>query len=71
MSVLRDVDSALGVSVHREVDVWAVGCLFSEMLTGDPLFPGDSDIDQLYQIIQTTGRKERHTAGRNGLYDTD
>ncbi|KAF0295570.1 Cyclin-dependent kinase-like 2 [Amphibalanus amphitrite] len=39
----------------REVDVWAAGCLFSEMLTGDPLFPGDSDIDQLYQIIQTTG----------------
>ncbi|KAF0313168.1 Cyclin-dependent kinase-like 2 [Amphibalanus amphitrite] len=39
----------------REVDVWAAGCLFSEVLTGDPLFPGDSDIDQLYQIIQTTG----------------
>ncbi|XP_037068083.1 cyclin-dependent kinase-like 1 [Pollicipes pollicipes] len=39
----------------REVDVWAAGCLFAEMLTGDPLFPGDSDIDQLYLIIQTTG----------------
>lgn len=38
-----------------EVDIWAIGCLFSEMLTGDPLFPGDSDIDQLALIIKTVG----------------
>uniref|UniRef100_F6QWY8 cyclin-dependent kinase n=2 Tax=Ciona intestinalis TaxID=7719 RepID=F6QWY8_CIOIN len=36
----------------RAVDIWAVGCLITEMLTGDPLFPGDSDIDQLYHIIK-------------------
>ncbi|CAG9788902.1 unnamed protein product [Diatraea saccharalis] len=39
-----------------EVDIWAIGCLFSEMLTGDPLFPGDSDIDQLALIIKTVGK---------------
>lgn len=38
-----------------EVDIWAMGCLFAEMLTGDPLFPGDSDIDQLALIIKTVG----------------
>ncbi|GBP56296.1 hypothetical protein EVAR_28876_1 [Eumeta japonica] len=38
-----------------EVDIWAAGCLFAEMLTGDPLFPGDSDIDQLDLIIATVG----------------
>eukprot|EP00054_Salpingoeca_dolichothecata_P022504 m.147698 g.147698 ORF g.147698 m.147698 type:complete len:400 (-) comp24359_c0_seq3:46-1245(-) len=37
------------------VDVWAVGCVFAEMLTGRPLWPGKSDIDQLYHIIQTLG----------------
>lgn len=37
------------------MDIWALGCLFSEMLTGDPLFPGDSDIDQLALIINTVG----------------
>ena len=42
----------------REVDVWAVGCLLAEMLTGDPLFPGDSDIDQLFHIIQSLGKCE-------------
>ncbi|XP_072944861.1 cyclin-dependent kinase-like 1 [Epargyreus clarus] len=47
------------VAEHRygpEVDIWAMGCLFSEMLTGDPLFPGDSDIDQLALIIKTVGK---------------
>jgi serine/threonine protein kinase len=40
----------------REVDIWAVGCLFAEMMSGDPLFPGDSDIDQLYQITKLLGK---------------
>lgn len=38
------------------VDVWAIGCLFAEMITGDPLFPGESDIDQLYQIVRMLGK---------------
>ncbi|VVC88617.1 unnamed protein product [Leptidea sinapis] len=44
------------VAEHRygpEVDIWAIGCLFAEMLSGDPLFPGDSDIDQIAIIIKT------------------
>ncbi len=40
----------------RAVDVWAVGCLLSEMLTGEPLFPGDSDIDQLFHITKCLGK---------------
>lgn len=35
--------------------MWAVGCLLAEMLTADPLFPGESDIDQLFHIIQSLG----------------
>ncbi|KAI4457249.1 cell division protein kinase [Holotrichia oblita] len=38
------------------VDIWAIGCLFAEMMTGDPLFPGDSDIDQLYLIVRMIGK---------------
>ena len=41
--------------IFRPVDVWAIGCLFSEMLTGEPLFPGESDIDQLYLITKCFG----------------
>jgi serine/threonine protein kinase len=39
------------------VDIWAVGCLYAEMLTGDPLFPGDSDIDQIFHIVKTIGKQ--------------
>lgn len=38
------------------VDIWAIGCLFAEMMTGDPLFPGESDIDQLYLIVKMIGK---------------
>ncbi|NXB85237.1 CDKL2 protein, partial [Vidua chalybeata] len=40
----------------RPVDVWAVGSLITEMLTGEPLFPGDSDIDQLFHITKCLGK---------------
>lgn len=35
------------------VDVWSVGCIFSEMANKRPLFHGDSEIDQLFRIFRT------------------
>ncbi|XP_075716813.1 cyclin-dependent kinase-like 2 [Rhinoderma darwinii] len=43
------------IKYGKAVDVWAIGCLVTEMLTGEPLFPGDSDIDQLYHIVKCQG----------------
>lgn len=39
----------------KAVDVWAIGCLYAEILTGEPLFPGDSDIQTLFLILQIFG----------------
>ncbi|XP_034425281.1 cyclin-dependent kinase-like 2 [Hippoglossus hippoglossus] len=44
----------------KPVDVWAVGCLLLEMFTGQPLFPGDSDLDQIYHIIRCFGNLTAH-----------
>ncbi|KAJ3059926.1 Cyclin-dependent kinase-like 3, partial [Quaeritorhiza haematococci] len=46
----------------KAVDVWATGCIFAEILSGQPLFPGDTDIDQLYRIMKCLGQlTKRHT----------
>jgi cell division cycle 2-like protein len=37
------------------VDMWSVGCIFAEMLTGDPLFPGEGEIDQILRIFKVLG----------------
>jgi len=31
----------------KAVDVWAIGCIFVELLTGQPLFTGDTDYETL------------------------
>ncbi|KAJ9167833.1 hypothetical protein P3X46_019425 [Hevea brasiliensis] len=38
-----------------EVDLWSLGCIFAELLTLEPLFPGTSDIDQLSRIFNVLG----------------
>jgi len=37
------------------IDVWSIGCIFAELATKQPLFPGDSEIDQLFRISRTLG----------------
>ena len=37
------------------IDIWAIGCIFVEIVTKKPLFEGDSEIDQLYRIFRILG----------------
>ena len=41
------------------VDVWAAGCVLAELLLGSPLFPGQSGVDQLVEIIKVLGTPSR------------
>ncbi len=35
--------------------MWAIGCIMAELSDGQALFPGDSDIDQLYIVQRMLG----------------
>uniref|UniRef100_H2ZGZ8 cyclin-dependent kinase n=1 Tax=Ciona savignyi TaxID=51511 RepID=H2ZGZ8_CIOSA len=37
------------------VDIWSIGCIFTEMVHKKTLFAGDSEIDQLFRIFRTLG----------------
>jgi len=37
------------------IDIWSLGCVMAELLLGNPLFPGDSGVDQLIEIIKILG----------------
>eukprot|EP01026_Neomeris_dumetosa_P005928 TRINITY_DN1181_c0_g1_i12.p1 TRINITY_DN1181_c0_g1~~TRINITY_DN1181_c0_g1_i12.p1 ORF type:complete len:464 (+),score=28.89 TRINITY_DN1181_c0_g1_i12:167-1558(+) len=37
------------------IDIWSVGCVLGELLLGAPLFPGDSGVDQLVEIVKKLG----------------
>ena len=41
------------------IDVWSVGCVAAELLLGSPLFPGESGVDQLVEIIKVLGTPSR------------
>jgi len=42
------------------VDLWAVGCIFGELLNSSPLFPGESDIQQLVCVLSQLGTPDEH-----------
>ena len=49
----RAPELLLGDKYGRAVDVWSIGCIIGELSDGQPLFPGESEIDQL-MVIQVS-----------------
>ncbi|CEG44623.1 cmgc mapk protein kinase [Plasmopara halstedii] len=45
------------------IDVWAVGCIFAEMLLREPLFPGNDYLHQLKLIINFLGTPKQEDIG--------
>lgn len=50
-----------GKKYSTAVDMWSIACIFAEMVTRKPLFPGDSEIDQLFQIFRCLGTPTEET----------
>ena len=62
----RAPELLLGSTTYdNSVDIWAIGCIMGELYDGQPLFPGESEIDQLYIIQRMLGPL---TAEQNDLF---
>lgn len=51
------------------IDVWAVGCILSELITRKPIFPGNDHLDQIIKIVSVLGnptQEELHWLPRSG-----
>jgi glycogen synthase kinase 3 beta len=47
------------IDYTTKIDVWSAGCVLAELLLGQPIFPGDSGVDQLVEIIKVLGTPTR------------
>jgi len=60
-------EQARGKPVDRRADIWAFGCVFYEMLTGEQLFGGETVTDTLAQVITKEPKWERVPASMQPL----
>ncbi|XP_044756286.1 cyclin-dependent kinase 2-like [Coccinella septempunctata] len=52
----RAPELLLGTKIYcTGVDIWSLGCILAEMILKKALFPGDSEIDQIYKIFRIMG----------------
>jgi dual specificity tyrosine-phosphorylation-regulated kinase 2/3/4 len=56
----RSPEVILGMSYGLPIDMWSLGCILAELLTGVPIFPGENEQEQLACIMEVFGPPEKH-----------
>lgn len=56
----RSPEVLLGLPYDQAIDMWSLGCILYELHTGDPIFNGVSERDQVYKLIEVLGMPPRH-----------
>ena len=56
----RSPEVILGMTYGMPIDMWSLGCILAELLTGYPIFPGENEQEQLACIMEVFGPPEKH-----------
>ncbi|XP_074595300.1 minibrain [Brevipalpus obovatus] len=56
----RSPEVLLGLGYDMAIDMWSLGCILLEMHTGNPLFSGSDECDQMNQIVEVLGIPPKH-----------
>ena len=56
----RSPEVLLGLSYDMAIDMWSLGCILVEMHTGEPLFNGHNEFDQMNKIVEVLGMPPAH-----------
>ncbi|KAK6644901.1 hypothetical protein RUM43_001177 [Polyplax serrata] len=56
----RSPEVLLGIPYDLAIDMWSLGCILVEMHTGEPLFSGTNEVDQMNKIIEVLGMPPKH-----------
>jgi dual specificity tyrosine-phosphorylation-regulated kinase 1 len=51
----RSPEVLLGLPYSQKIDMWSLGCVAVEMHTGEPLFGGANQVDQICRIVDILG----------------
>ncbi|XP_043935287.1 dual specificity tyrosine-phosphorylation-regulated kinase 1A-like [Protopterus annectens] len=56
----RSPEVLLGMPYDLAIDMWSLGCILVEMHTGEPLFSGSNEVDQMNKIVEVLGVPPMH-----------
>lgn len=65
----RSPEVILGLPYTESIDMWSLGCIVGELFLGLPMFPGTSEYNQIWKIVDMLGLPPRHMleVGKNSL----
>lgn len=61
----RAPEVIMGMSYGLPIDMWSLGCILAELYTGMPIFPGESEQEQLACIMEVLGAPDNYLVERS------